>query len=55
MKFILIVAIYSATSGLELRTHTDAYTKQECQTMEKIMKAQAGTVTTVVTECVGIR
>jgi hypothetical protein len=55
MKFILVVAIFSATSTPQLRVHEDLYSKQECQTMAQIMKAQAGAITTVLTECIGVR
>ena len=54
MKFILVVAIISATSTPKLLVHENLYSKQECETMEKIMKAEAGAVTTVLTECIGV-
>lgn len=54
MKFLLIIAIFSAGSGAKLRVHERTYTSDECETMAAIAKAEAGSVTIVVTKCVGV-
>lgn len=54
MQFFLVVAIYSASTGLSLETLPALETKAECLAMAKVYEARATHEVGVRTRCVGV-
>jgi hypothetical protein len=54
MKFLLVVAIYSATAGPTLTVLPSRYSLSECQALAAVYKAHATGAVSVRTQCVGL-